>query len=122
MVGAHVLRDRADLSPDALATAEGIARAILAWPLSRLTAQPPAFNAILFRNLLQLSAVTTAADLRGAILSALRGYADALLARPRDRHGLIRARDQPATMLDQSAVVSVLALLAWDPAEYALLV
>ncbi len=119
MVGAHVLRHRAGLSPDALATAEAIARATLAWPLSRLMAQPPAFNAILFRNLLQLCAATADEDLRAAIGSALRAYADALLARPRDRHGLIRARDAPATLLDQSAVVSVLALLAWDPDAYA---
>ena len=118
MIGAHVLRHRAGLSPDALSAAEGIARATLAWPLSRLLDQPPAFNAILFRNLLQLSAATAADDLRAAIRSALRDYADALLARPHDRHGLVRARDEPATLLDQSAMVSVLALLAWDPAAY----
>jgi hypothetical protein len=118
MLGAHVLRHRITRSADALVTAEAIARAILAWPLSRLMAQPPAFNAILFRNLLGLSAVTAAGDLRAAIGSALRAYADALLARPHDRHGLIRARDAPATLLDQSAVVSVLALLAWDSAGY----
>ncbi len=116
MVGAHVLRHRAGLSAQALDTAEGIARATLAWPLSRLMEQPPAFNAILFRNLLQLSAATAASDLRAAISSALGAYADALLARPRDRHGLVRARDEPVTLLDQSALVSVLALLAWDPA------
>ncbi|GAC1575156.1 MAG: glycoside hydrolase family 76 protein [Candidatus Dormibacteria bacterium] len=119
MVGAHVLRDRAGLSPDALASAEGIARAILAWPLPRLMGQPPAFNAILFRNLLQLCAASSDDDLRTAIRSSLRAYADALLARPRDRYGLIRARESPATLLDQSAAVSVLALLAWDPAGYA---
>lgn len=118
MVGAHVLRHRAGLSADALATAEGIARATLAWPLSRLMDQPPAFNAILFRNLLQLDAAGAGEELRAAIRAALCAYTDALLARPRDRHGLIRARDDTATLLDQSAVVSVLALSAWDPAGY----
>ncbi|MDQ2896502.1 MAG: glycoside hydrolase family 76 protein [Actinomycetota bacterium] len=116
MVGAHVLRHRAGRSVQALAAAEGIARAVLAWPLSRLIGQPPAFNAILFRNLLQLGAAGAGDELRAAIQAALRAYADALLARPRDRHGLIRAGDEPATLLDQSAAVSVLALLAWDPA------
>jgi len=116
MVGAHVLRHRAGLSAQALATAEGIARSTLAWPLSRLMDQPPAFNAILFRNLLQLGPAGAGEELRTAIRAALRAYADALLARPRERHGLVRAREQTATLLDQSAVVSVLALLAWDPA------
>lgn len=118
MVGAHVLLHLAGRSADALTTAEEITRATLAWPPSRLMSQPPAFNAILFRNLLQLSAAGAGDELRSAIRTALRAYADALLARPRDRHGLTRARDQPATLLDQSAVASVLALLAWDPADY----
>ncbi len=116
MVGAHILRHRVDPSAQGLATAAAIARATLAWPLSQLMGQPPAFNAILFRNLLQLGPAGAGHELWTAILDTLRAYADALLARPRDRHGLIRARDERPTLLDQSAVVSVLALLAWDPA------
>ncbi len=118
MVGANVLLARgahAEQSSLHLARAEGIARRALAHYRDRYDSQAPAFNAIFFRNLLLLHAETADAELRARILADLRGYADRLWA----------AQDQGrrvgATLLDQSALVQLLALLAWDPADYGLL-
>ena len=114
MVGASVLLARADAPRSALhlSRAETIARRALAHYRDRYDAQPPAFNAIFFRNLLLLHAQTSDAELRARILADLRGYADRLWVAHQ------QGRRVGATLLDQSALVQVLALLAWDPADY----
>lgn len=117
MLGAHVLCARLGVD-GALARAEAIAGAALTHYAQSLIAQPPAFNAILLRNLLLLWDATADPVLRAEITAMLRGYADAALAGPRDRHGLFALGGEPVTLLDQSAFVSVLALCAWDPAQY----
>ena len=66
MAGAELLRHR--LGRDgALARAVTIARAVLDWAPARLQSQPPAFNAILLRNLLAVGAASGDAALADAV-------------------------------------------------------
>jgi hypothetical protein len=80
--------------------------------------QPAAFNAIFFRNLLQLHALTTDAGLRDEIIRAMRGYADHAWETLRDDRDCFHFSGSPTSLLDQSAMVQVLALLAWNPDDY----
>jgi hypothetical protein len=80
--------------------------------------QPAAFNAIFFRNLLQLHAATTDAEVRDEIVRTMRGYADHAWDALRDDNDCFRFSGSPTSLLDQSAMVQVLALLAWDPGDY----
>lgn len=89
---------------DYLGRAEAIARKALS--RLALSSQPPAFNAIFFRNLLTLHAASSDARLRDEIVSALRRYTEELSSK------------RPATLLDESARVQLLALLAWEPSAY----
>jgi Glycosyl hydrolase family 76 len=111
MIGANVLLGRDAAGADRAAyigRAEAIARRALAhYAGDRLAAQPYAFNAIFFRNLLLLCDATADAALRADVLAAMRSYAD----RP-------EFSSHATTLLDLSAVVQILALLAWDPADY----
>ena len=123
MVGANVLLARqagpgSDAGAEHLARAEAIAANALRHYAGAYEDQPPAFNAILFRNLLQLSALTSDADLRGRIRAAMSAYAEAAWALRRDRHDRFRFRGGGPTLLHQSAMVQVYALLAWDPGDY----
>jgi predicted alpha-1,6-mannanase (GH76 family) len=114
MIGANVLLARAAVAaadPERdryTARAEAIAhKALRHYAGDALAAQPYAFNAILFRNLLLLTDASTDAALTAEIRDVMCRYAD---------------RDDFAsgarTLLDLSAVVQILALLAWDPAGY----
>ena len=49
-----------------------------------------------------------------------RRYADAALSQAYDRDHLFAMRGRPS-LIDQSAMVQVLALLGWDPGRYRLL-
>jgi hypothetical protein len=121
MVGANVLLARQSGSQHGkayLARAEAIAAKALRHYAGAYERQPPAFNAILFRNLLQLHAATADARLRARIRGAISGYADAVWASRRDRHDRFRFGRGGPTLLDQSAMVQVYALLAWDPHGY----
>ncbi|MGH2915321.1 MAG: glycoside hydrolase family 76 protein [Solirubrobacteraceae bacterium] len=124
MVGLHVLLARAQdrrAGTAYIERAQAIAYAVLARWAGRWESQPAAFNAICFRNLLLLHHASEDERLRGEIVSALRGYADLLWER-RDARGLVSTgRWGAATLLDQSGLVQVLALLAWDPARWKLL-
>ena len=124
MVGLNVLLARARSRPEAdhLGRAEAIAhRAVRALAGDRHASQPPAFNAIFFRNLLGLHAVTGDTRLREEIQTAVRSYAEATSARlPSDRRSR-RVRPR-ISLLDESAIVQLLALLAWDPETYERLV
>ena len=123
MIGASVLFAR--LRPDErrvyLERAEAIARKGLRELAQVLSTQPPAFNAIFFRNLLLLHDASEDQQLQTAIIDAMRSYADAALSEAYDRHHLFHMRGGGPSLLDQSAMVQVLALLAWDPARYGLL-
>ncbi len=121
MIGANVLlQRRGDAAADApyLARAEAIARKALRHYEGSFERQPPAFNAIFFRNLLLLHAATGDTALRTEIFTAMRGYADRAWAQRRDRHDRFRFPDGGVTLLGQSAMVQLLALLAWDPEQY----
>jgi hypothetical protein len=122
MIGLHVLLARRGAA-EHLARAERIARrALIHYAGGGLERQPPAFNAIFLRNLLTLHAATADAALRAEILATLTGYAADLWERRRDGRDRIRHPDRRApTLLDHSAAVSVFALLAWDPGDYATL-
>jgi Glycosyl hydrolase family 76 len=120
MVGLNVLLARAagsDSGPYA-ARAAAIARKALSHYDGAYERQPAAFNAIFFRNLLQLHAASADVALRADIVTAMREYADRAWADHRDSDDLFRFAGRPPSLLDQSGLVQVLALLAWDPAEY----
>jgi hypothetical protein len=116
MIGAAVLRHRAGAAAHSLDTAEATAWTALTHYAGHYTDQAPAFNAIFFRNLLLLHAASGDARLRREITAALGGYADALWERT--RQDLLPRGDGSVTVLDQSALASVLALGAWDAGDY----
>lgn len=123
MIGANVLLARragSAIDPGAvyLARAQAIADKALRHYAGALQRQPSAFNAILFRNLLQLHAVTGDAGLRERIRAAMSGYAETAWTLYRDRHDRFRFRRGGPALLDQSAMVQIYALLAWDPSDY----
>jgi hypothetical protein len=125
MLGAHVLLARragntpvADQHRD---LAEAIARRSLGALADRLDAQPAAFHAIWFRNLLLLADLSCDEALRADILQTLRAYAQRCWEAHRQPGDLFlppAARGR-LTLLDQSAFVQVLALLAWPPESWA---
>jgi hypothetical protein len=131
MIGANVLLARqaatrahsgagANADPDDpyLVRAEAIAAKALRHYAGTYEDRPAAFNAILFRNLLQLHAATADAGLRQRIRHAMSAYAGAAWTAHRDRHDRFRFGRGGPTLLDQSAMVQVYALLAWDPDDY----
>jgi hypothetical protein len=123
MVGLNVLLARRSGQAGAayLYRAEAIARkALRHYAGGGLEGQPPSFNAIFFRNLLLLHAATGDDVLRATIMAAMRGYADWAWAEKRDRRDRFPISNQDK-LLDQSAMVQILALLAWDPEAYSLL-
>jgi hypothetical protein len=122
MIGANVLLARGDEGEERarlLARAEAIARkALRHYACAGYDHQGPAFNAIFFRNLLLLHAASGDAVLRAEIIEAMRGYADHAWSENRDRRDLFRFSRSGMTLLDQSSIAQILALLAWDPGEY----
>jgi predicted alpha-1,6-mannanase (GH76 family) len=123
MIGANVLLARqagseSETGAAYLARAEAIAAKTLRHYAGAYERQPPAFNAILFRNLLQLSAATADVSLRAEIRAAMSAYAQAAWASHRDRHDRFRFGRGGPTLLHQSAMVQIYALLAWHPDDY----
>jgi hypothetical protein len=121
MIGLNVLlARRGDPGPtEYLDRAEAIARrALRHYADTGYERQPAAFNAIYFRNLLLLHVTTEDAALRVAIIEAMRAYTDFMWDRRRDRRDRFHLPDGGVTLLNQSAMVQILALLAWDPGGY----
>jgi len=120
MVGANVLLHRVgDAQTRYLARAETIARkALRHFAGDGYERQPPAFNAIFFRNLLLLHAETDDARLRAEIVDAMRAYTDSAWSQRRDRNDRFHFPSGGLTLLNQAAMVQLLGLLAWDPNEY----
>ncbi|HWK17392.1 MAG TPA: glycoside hydrolase family 76 protein [Solirubrobacteraceae bacterium] len=122
MIGANVLLARGAESEQRarfLARAEAIARGALThYAGVGYERQGPAFNAIFFRNLLLLHAASGDEALRAAIIAAMRAYADDAWAGRRNRRNLFRFSRSGVTLLDQSSITQILALLAWDPEAY----
>lgn len=84
----------------------------------RWLAQPAAFNAIFFKNLLKLDAVLPNPRYR----AALRTYTDTLWQAVDPSTSLLRQQPStPATLLDQAALIQLLALLDWNREHYSVL-
>ncbi len=114
MLGAAVLLHQATGDPAYLEQAQQIADAALTYFGSGdgFSTQPAAFNAIFFRNLLRLAAVRPDARYR----AALQTYSRLLWQQVDPSTGLLRPQpSEPATLLDQAALVQVSALLAQGP-------
>lgn len=75
----------------------------------------PEFMAIMFRNLLLLESF--AGEDLGTV-AAMRAYADVAWERYRDGSDRFAFPGQPTTLLSQSGMVQILALLAWQPDAY----
>jgi hypothetical protein len=121
MIGANVLLARhapVGAAAEHLRRAEAIARKALRHYAHELLRHPAAFNAIWFRNLLLLHAATADVNLRAEITASMRAYADYVWAERRDLHDHFRPSGGRLALLDQSAIVQVFSLLAWDPADY----
>lgn len=118
MIGAGVLLYRATGDRTYLTQARRTARAALDFygTDDRYFTQPARFNAIFFANLLQLDA---AAHDR-AYRAAAKGYADEARTRFQDSAtGLYRFEgDEPVTLLEQSGMVRIEAMLAWHRHDY----
>lgn len=111
MIGAAVLLYEVTGHTPFLRRAEAIAGAALDYfNGDRLLRQPAAFNAIFFRNLLRLEALTADPRYR----RALEDYAGRIWDGYRDpRTALVRLDpEQPYALLDQAAAVQVFAMLA----------
>jgi glycosyl hydrolase family 76 len=121
MIGANVLLARRASGLERqlhLARAEAIAGKALDHYSSALERQPAAFNAILFRNLLLLDEATADAALRARIRATMVSYGESVWRSRRDAHDRFRFSRGSVTLLDQSAMVQIYALLAWDPKDY----
>jgi hypothetical protein len=122
MVGANVLlarRGGGGAHGMYLTRAEAIAgKALRRYAGGGYERQPPAFNAIFFRNLLLLHAATDDTQLRTEIIEAIRSYTNYAWYETRDRRDRFHLSSRGVTLLDQSAIVQLLALLAWDPSTY----
>ena len=120
MVGLNVLLARSPGADSGTYSdrAATIARRALGHYAGAYERQPAAFNAIFFRNLLQLHAATSDGALRADITTAMRGYADGAWSAHRDDDDCFRFPGHSPSLLDQSGMVQVLALLAWDAADY----
>jgi Glycosyl hydrolase family 76 len=122
MVGANVLlarRGGGGTHAPYLTRAEAIARkALRHYSGGGYERQPPAFNAIFFRNLLLLHAATDDDQLRAEVIEAIRSYTNYAWYETRDRRDRFHLSRSGVTLLDQSAIVQLLALLAWDPSTY----
>jgi Glycosyl hydrolase family 76 len=121
MVGVNVLlaRTEAQQRDTHLALAEAIARKALNRFAGTYGQGSPAFLAIFFRNLLLLYEVTTDQGLRGDISAAMSEFGQIAWSRAQTgRKGILGLGGGGPKLLDQSAFVQVLALLAWDPDSY----
>jgi predicted alpha-1,6-mannanase (GH76 family) len=112
VIGANVLLYTLTGDAPALAHAEQIADAALAYFAGRwLNGEPPEFAAIFFRNLLTLAA----ADGRRDYVSAAEAYGDEAWTTVRDaRTGLFAFGDKTRS-LEQAALVQLYAALAHQP-------
>jgi hypothetical protein len=126
MIGANVLLyqiHRTTNPPAAaayLADAERITDTALKFYKDSYASQGPAFNAIFFRNLLALHAVTADTALQAKILTDMRQYADTIWATNRNALNLFSYPPgaSASKLLDQAATVELFAALAWNPTNY----
>jgi hypothetical protein len=123
MIGAGVLLYQITRDPAYLQAAKVTAAAALdRYGALDYQNQPPAFNAIFFRNLLLLS--TADATYLPETLQAMQRYADHAWLNNRSPANLFAfpAGSGTTRLLDQAGMVQIFACLDWDPAKYDLLV
>lgn len=124
VIGANVMRYRTTGEGSYLSQAEGVARAALDYySESFYVSHPCVFNAIYFRGLLQLSSVSDDTSLKSAILLAMQTYAEDAWSNYRSRKNMFRFSPSSTglDLLDQAAMVQILATLAWNPGDYPML-
>ena len=117
MIGANVLLYRITGHTSYLDQAVQIADDAVAYygTAGRIWTQDPIFNAIFFRNLLQLSAVTGGQRYRQFIQS----YANQAWQLRDPKTGLIVWQpDQPLDVIQQAAMVQIYAMLSWNVKDY----
>ncbi|MBM7788223.1 glycoside hydrolase family 76 protein [Tenggerimyces flavus] len=119
MIGAGALLYRATGNRKYLAQAEETAKAALAFYAEdeRYFDQPARFHAIFFANLLQLSTIRPNSQYR----KAMEWYANESYKRFRDpATGLYKfeGADRPVTLLEQSGMIRIEAMLAWSKHDY----
>jgi len=106
-----------------LSDAEAIARTALSnFNEAYYMVHSAAFNAIFFRGLLVLYAVTGDTNLRSSIIQTIQAYADDAWNNHRSANGLFSFVSSPTPgyqLLDQGALLQIYAMLAWNPSEYA---
>jgi len=109
MLGTSLLMHRATGDERYLDRAEQIGQAALArWDIDGLLAQPIAFNAILFGDLLELDAERP----DPAYVELIVTYADRIWAGHRDAATGLVTINSPTSLLDQSAAARIYAMLA----------
>jgi hypothetical protein len=120
-IGVNLLLHQATGEVKYLAEARRIAEASFAHFVTegRLEHHSIAFNAIWFKNLLLLESVTGGTRYR----DAMRDYAARMWATHRDpKTGLLVRPSNPhrgeILLIDQGAMLQILAVLAWDPKDY----
>jgi predicted alpha-1,6-mannanase (GH76 family) len=121
MAGANVLLARTDTGQREtyLGRAEAIARKALQKFAGTYEQGNPAFLAIFFRNLLLLHQATSDQRLQADVIAALSEFGEIAWARAQQsRRGIFGLGGGGPKLLEQSAYVQVLALLAWEPASY----
>jgi hypothetical protein len=121
MIGASVLLARASPTERQayLERAETIARRALSQFAGTQQAQPAAFHAIFFRNLLLLHAETGDGVLQDQIMATMAEFAESAWPRAQGgRRKLFGGLSGGPSLLEQSAYVQILALLAWAPDSY----
>ena len=119
-VGVNVLLYRITHDRTYLERAESIAGAAYDYFVTggRLSAQPPYFNSILFKNLLLLESATGGSTYH----DAMARYAATVWGQNRDPgSGLFHFGGGPTEALQQAAMIQIFAVLAWNPARYPLL-
>jgi Glycosyl hydrolase family 76 len=124
VIAANVMRYRTTEEVSHLSQAEKIARAALSYfSESFYVSHSYAFNAIYFRGLLQLYTVTGDTSLKNAIMLALETYAEDVWNNYRSPNNLFSFPASQTTyqLLDQGAMLQILASLAWDPRDYPML-
>jgi predicted alpha-1,6-mannanase (GH76 family) len=122
-VAAGAVLHRATGEAAYLEQARQTADAALAWYGARAyQGQPAIFVAIFFRNLLQLTALTGSTAYRAAMQAyADRAWDDPSIHDPATDLFTFEGPSTPCTLLDQAAMVQILALLAWPERQYGLL-
>ena len=121
MIGANVLLARTNPGQREtyLGRAEAISRKALQEYAEKYEQGNPAFLAIFFRNLLLLHAATADQGLQEDVMAAMSRFGEVAWSRVQQaRKGVFGIGGAGPKLLAHSAYVQVLALLAWDPADY----